>query len=102
MRRLTLSTLAATAAIAVGAGCGGDYELPTDPGSAVRDAARVVRDLSRVEHAFLAKWCPDAFTDRGRDLTTPKARACLRDAKDAYLSELRKAGYDPEAIARGK
>jgi len=95
-------TAAFAAATLVTAGCGGDYELPTDPGAAVRDVARVARDISQVERAFLAKWCPDAFTNGGRDLTTPGARACLRKAKEAYLAELRKVGYDPEAIARGK
>lgn len=100
MRRTLTATLAAVTLTA--AGCGPDYELPTDPGAAVRDAARVVRNISAAEHAFLAQWCPDAFTNGGRDLTTPEARACLHKAKNAYLTELRKVGYDPEAIADGR
>ena len=37
----------------------------------------------------------------GRDLSQPQARKCLRRARDAWLRELRRGGYDPGQVGRG-
>jgi hypothetical protein len=47
-------------------------------------------------------WCPQAVADGGRELTETQARRCLQRARDAWLRERRRNGYDPRQIGRGR
>lgn len=90
-----------TAAIAV-AGCSADQASP----DRVRDAADEAIDTSKTAidtgHGIVDKFCPKARSNGGQDLTPDEAKKCLDRAYDSYTDELKKRGYDPEALAGEK
>jgi hypothetical protein len=82
------------------AGCGG---VPSDSHRrrVVDDPVRAAGATTRLSQRLLRQWCPQAVRHGGRDLTQPQARKCLRRARDAWLRDLRRGGYDPGQVGRG-
>ena len=93
-------TLGAVLVAAALGGCG--VSTSSDVNQAVGDAAHAAQAVTQLSEKAMRSWCPAAVAGDGRGLSQAQARDCLRRAWNGWLGELKRNGYDPSKVARGK
>jgi hypothetical protein len=93
------ATVSAVLVVAALVGCG---STASEVDQAVGDAAQAAHAVTQLSQKAMRSWCPAAVADGGRSLTQAQARACLRRAWNGWLAELKRHGYNPQQVARGK